>query len=116
MIGEEAFYDGWLSMNVYNFFGHLAVSVGQFEPSDGDKVLSEKEAEKRQYKKILYRDNRLTGANFFNIDVDGGVIQYLIRNRIDIGPHKELLLEKPKEVSLWLMMEAEKKSTLSLEH
>ncbi len=55
------------------------------------------------------------GANFFNMDVDGGVLQYLIRNRIDIASCKEQLLENPKEVSLWLMHEAEKRGTLSLE-
>lgn len=116
MIGKEAFYNGWLSMNVYNFFGHLAVSIGDFTPSEGDEVLTERDGDKRQYKKIVFRDNKLAGATFFNIDLDAGVFQYLIRNRVDIAPYKEYLLEEPKEVSLWLMLEAEKKSTLSLEH
>ncbi|MFH1349927.1 MAG: FAD-dependent oxidoreductase [Pseudomonadota bacterium] len=115
MIGEEALYDGWLPMNVYNFFGHFAVSIGEFEPSQGDQVLTEKDDDRSQYKKIVYRDDRIVGANFFNIDLDAGVMKYLIRNRIDIGPYKELLLEKPKETSLWLMLEAEKKDTISLE-
>ena len=116
MIGEKAFYDGWLSMNLYNFFGHLAVSVGEFISSDGDDVLIERDDDKRGYGKIVCRENRLVGANFFNIDLDGGVLQYLIRNRIDIGSSKSQLLQQPKEVSLWLMHEAEKRGTLSLEH
>jgi NAD(P)H-nitrite reductase large subunit len=116
MIGEKAFYDGWLSMNLYNFFGHLAVSIGEFTSSNGDEVLTERDDDKREYGKIVCRDNRLVGTNFFNVELDGGVLQYLIRNRIDIAPYKRQLLEQPKEVSLWLMHEAEKKGTLSLEH
>ena len=116
MIGEKAFYDGWLSMNLYNFFGHLAVSIGEFTSSNGDEVLTERDDDKREYGKIVCRENRLVGANFFNIDLDGGLLQYLIRNRIDIGSSKSQLLQQPKEVSLWLMHEAEKTGTLSLEH
>ncbi len=116
MIGEKAFYDGWLSMNLYNFFGHLAVSIGEFTSSNGDEVLAERDDDKREYGKIVCRENRLVGANFFNIDLDGGLLQYLIRNRIDIGSSKSQLLQQPKEVSLWLMHEAEKRGTLSLEH
>ncbi|MGD8982733.1 MAG: FAD-dependent oxidoreductase [Desulfobacteraceae bacterium] len=116
MIGEKAFYDGWLSMNLYNFFGHLAVSIGEFTSSNGDEVLTERDDDKREYGKIICREDRLVGANFFNIDLDGGVLQYLIRNRIDIGPSKSQLLQQPREVSLWLMHKAEKRGTLSLEH
>jgi phenylglyoxylate dehydrogenase epsilon subunit len=116
MIGEKAFYDGWLSMNLYNFFGHLAVSIGEFTSSNGDEVLTERDDDKREYGKIVCRENRLVGANFFNVDLDGGVLQYLIKNRIDISASKSRLLEQPKEVGLWLMHEAEKRGTLSLEH
>ncbi len=115
MIGEDAVYDGWISMNIFNFLGHLAVSIGDFTPSEGDYVLEEKEATNKKYRKIVFRNDRLVGANFFNIDIDGGAIQYLIRNRIDTGPHKELLFKRPKETSLWLMSHAEKKATASLE-
>ena len=115
MIEEEAVYDGWLSMNTFNFFGHVALSIGEFMASEGDDVFEEKDAGKRKYIKMVYRDNRLVGANFFNIDVDGGAVRYLIKNRVDVGPHKKLLLKKPKEASLWLMGQAETRSTLSLE-
>lgn len=115
MIGEDAVYDGWISMNIFNFLGHLAVSIGDFTPSEGDYVLEEKADTDKKYRKIVFRDDRLVGANFFNIDIDGGTIRYLIKNRIDIGPHKELLLKKPKETGLWLMSQAEKRVTASLE-
>jgi len=115
MMGDNAEYEGWLSMNSFNFFGHFAVSIGEFVGLKEDNSLVQKDNEKRCYGKIVCRGHRLIGANFFNMDVDGGVIQYLIRNRVDVSPHKELLLEKPKQAGLWLMNEAEKKSSLSLD-
>ncbi|MFC1822239.1 NAD(P)/FAD-dependent oxidoreductase [Thermodesulfobacteriota bacterium] len=115
MAGQELEYDGWISMNVFNFFGHFAVSIGEAVPAEGDEVLLEKDETKSSYKRLVCRNDQLIGANFFNIDIDAGVIQYLVRNRVDIGPHKELLFEKPKEVGLWLMHETEKQKTLSLE-
>jgi phenylglyoxylate dehydrogenase epsilon subunit len=116
MTGEKAFYDGWLSIHLYNFFGHLAVSIGDFTPADGDEVLTKRDDDKREYGKIVCREDRLVGANFFNIDLDGGLFQYLIRNRIDVSASKSQLLQQPKEVSLYLMHEAEKRGTRSLEH
>jgi NAD(P)H-nitrite reductase large subunit len=97
-------------MNTLNFFGHLATSVGESTPSKGDEVLIEKEEKKRHYKKVIYRDGKLVGATFIDTDVDAGVIHYLIKERVDIDPYKDLLIKKPKDVSLWLMLKAEKKS------
>jgi phenylglyoxylate dehydrogenase epsilon subunit len=114
MAGETAIYHGWLPMNIFNFFGHLAVSVGKSEPNQGEQVLVKKEPEQRRYRKLIYNNDCLVGATFLDIDVDGGVLQYLISKRINIGDYKEALLEEPKEVSLWLMLETERKESLSL--
>lgn len=116
MMGKDAVYDGWLSSNVFNFFGHLAVSIGEFAPSSGDHVLAEKDDDKKSYRKLILRDDRLAGANFFNTDVDGGVLQYLVRNRVDISPHEKMLLKNPKEAGLWLMQQAEAEQTKTLEN
>lgn len=116
MIGVEAAYDGWLSMNIFNFMGHVAFSIGQVMALEGDETLSERDPEKGSYKKLIFRNDSLVGANFFNVDVDGGVIQYLIRNRLALGAYKELLLKKPRDAGLWLMTQNEKRKTLSLEH
>ena len=116
MAGVEAAYDGWLSMNAFNFFGHYALSIGEFAASEKDDVLIDKDRENRRFGKIVCRGNKLIGANFFNVDVDGGALQYLIRNRVDVGTHRQQLLSNPKETGRWLMHVSEKKSTLSLEH
>jgi NADPH-dependent 2,4-dienoyl-CoA reductase/sulfur reductase-like enzyme len=115
MAGKNAVFGGSLSMNVFNFFGQMAVSLGASAPSEGDELLEENDTADGRYKKLICRKGRLVGANFFNVDVDAGVLNYLIRKRIDLGPHAELLLSRPKTVGLWLMIEAEKTGTTPLE-
>jgi len=73
------------------------------------------EYHQQYYKKIICADKRLLGAAFLDTDIDAGVIQYLIRKKIDIGPYKEMLLQTPREVACWLMNEAERKETISKE-
>jgi phenylglyoxylate dehydrogenase epsilon subunit len=116
MVGVVAAYDGWLPMNAFNFFGHFALSIGEYIASEKDEALIDKDKENRRFGKIVCHANKLIGANFFNVDVDGGALQYLIRNRIDVGAHRQQLLSNPKEIGRWLMHESEKKNTLSLEH
>lgn len=102
MLGKPAEYEGWLPMNAFNFFGCYAVSLGEFMGRPGDDSLVYKDESNRKYAKIVCRDNCLIGANFFNVDVDGGVLLNLIKNRIDVGKHKQLLLHHPKDAALWL--------------
>lgn len=115
MAGGMAIYDGWLPMNIFNFFGHLALSVGKSEPDEGEQVLVKKEAEERRYRKVIFNNERLVGATFLGTNVDGGVLQYLIRKRVDMGDYKEALLEEPEDIALSLMLDAESKESLSLE-
>jgi phenylglyoxylate dehydrogenase epsilon subunit len=115
MTGQDAEYEGWLPMNTFNFFGHLAISVGKAMPSEGDEVFVEKDGSGTAYRKIICKEDRLLGATFLDTDVNTGVFQYLIRRRVEIGKHKEILVKTPREASLWLMREAEKKETVSIE-
>jgi phenylglyoxylate dehydrogenase epsilon subunit len=115
MVDKELDYEGWLPMNTFNFFGHLAVSVGKAAPSGGEDVLTEKNGSRASYRKIICKGGRLLGAAFIDTDVDVGVFQYLIRKKIDLGKHPDLLLQAPRETGLWLMHEAEKRETLSIE-
>ncbi|MBA7664743.1 NADH-dependent phenylglyoxylate dehydrogenase subunit epsilon [subsurface metagenome] len=114
MAGEGLDYEGWLPMNILSFFGHRALSVGTLDSGEFH-ILADRDTQKKQYKKLAYKDGRLAGASFLDVDLFPGVIQYLIRKRINLGQHVELLLQKPKEISTWLMLEAERKETLSLE-
>jgi len=115
MAGRNVEYEGWLPMNTFNYFGHHAISVGKPNPSNGDEMRIEKAEDKGLYKKIIYKDGRLLGATFLNVDLHSGVFQYLIRKRVDICGHEERIIKMPGESSLWLMHEAEKRETEALE-
>lgn len=109
MAGVEAEYGGWISTNIFHFFGNTAFSAGVSMPAgDNYQVLTKKDKRKAQFKRLVYDGDRLVGAMFINTDLDPGVIMYLIRNRIDIGLHKQQLFQQPRETSLWLMQEAER--------
>jgi phenylglyoxylate dehydrogenase epsilon subunit len=115
MVGSKVEYEGWLPMNTFNYFGHLAVSVGKPTPCDGDEARVEKIEDKGIYKKIIYKGGRLLGATFLDINLHSGVIQYLIKKRVEIRGYEEGLIRMPVEISLWLMHEAEKRGAESLE-
>jgi hypothetical protein len=51
---------------------------------------------------------------FLNVDVNPGLILYLIEKRVDIGAYKQMLFEQPGEVSRWLVQEAEHRQTLPI--
>jgi phenylglyoxylate dehydrogenase epsilon subunit len=114
MAGQAMEYEGWLPMNAFKFFGHLAVSVGKASPSAGDEVLAGSH-EENGYRRLICSNGLLLGATFIDTDVNAGVFQYLIRKRVNVGPHKEILLRAPREASVWLMQDAERKATVSLE-
>ncbi len=114
MAGEEMEYEGWLPMNILCFFGHRAFSIGTLD-SDEYQIFKVSDTQKKQYKKLAYKDDKLVGASFVDVDLFPGVFQYLIRKKINLGQHAELLFQKPKEISTRLMLEAERKETLSLE-
>jgi len=115
MAGEKAEYEGWLTMNIFRFFDHLAVSVGKTLPSEGDEVLIEKDDKKGEYKKIICRDGVLVGAAFIDENLSGGALQYLIKKRVDLGAYKQDLVRAPGETALWLMRKAENEKTVSIE-
>ncbi|MFQ6033734.1 MAG: NAD(P)/FAD-dependent oxidoreductase, partial [Candidatus Bipolaricaulia bacterium] len=114
MAGEVIEYEGWVPMNILNLFGHRALSIG-IQEDDEAQVLKEIDRQRRYFKRLVFRDGRLIGAAFLNSDVFPGVIQYLVRKRVEVGKYAELLLQKPRETSAWLMLKTEREETLSLE-
>jgi len=116
MAGEPAEYEGWISSNIFNFFGNTAFSAGLSMPTDKRyQVLTEKDNQKPQFKKLVYEGDRLVGAMFLNVDLDPGVILYLMRKKVDISDYKQLLFEQPREISRWLMLETEEKESASIQ-
>ncbi len=102
MAGESRDYAGWISMNVFHFFGKGACAIGASN-GEGEAVSSTD-----TYTKLTFQDNRLVGAQFVNVPVDPGVILYLIKEKVDVGRHRDALLTQTLETSRALMAKAER--------
>ena len=110
MAGQPETYEGWIPMNVFNFFGYVAFSVGLSMPQgESFQVATASDDRAKSYRKLVFRDRRLVGAMFLNVAADPGVFSYLVRKRLDVGAYQDALLEKPREVARYLMMANEKK-------
>jgi hypothetical protein len=92
---------------VAKFFGHSICSLG-LPPDESSQVLRDEPGTNSHYKELIFRGHKLIGARFLDIDIDPGVFRYLIEQEVDLEHHKELLFEKPKAMSRWLMLECEK--------
>jgi phenylglyoxylate dehydrogenase epsilon subunit len=108
MAGEAMEDKGWVPMNVAKFFGHTVCSIG-LPPDESSQVLRNEPGSNLYYKELIIRANKLVGARFLDIDIDPGVFRYLIEQEVDVEDYKELLFEKPKVMSRWLMLECEKR-------
>jgi NAD(P)H-nitrite reductase large subunit len=93
-------------MNVFRFFGHTAFSIGLSSQSFS-QILGGKD-NAGIYKELVFEENRLVGARFVDADVDPGIFRYLIEEKVDVGAYKERLWERPREMSRWLAMQAER--------
>ena len=82
---------------------------------NGYQILTEKDQQKPQFKKLVFSGDRLVGGMFLNVDLDPGVMLYLMRKKVNVGDYKQLLSEQPREISRWLMLETEKKESASIQ-
>ena len=95
MAGEKLAYEGSLSMNSVEFFGLPAISMGITKPKTDDyETLVFENRDKNLYRKIVLKDNLICGAVFINGVESAGVVNVLIRKRIDISGIKERLIDK----------------------
>jgi len=100
MAGQDAEYGGGIPMTAFNFSGNEAFSIGLTMPQDNtDQVLKQKDDQKRRFKKLVFNGDRLVGGMFLNEKIDPGIILYLIKERVDMTPHKESLFEGTKPLS-----------------
>ena len=103
MAGDPAVsdYPGSVPLNTYAFFGQQALSVGS--QSDGEVVLQEADAAKRQYLKIVMQDDRLTGIFGINRPFDAGIMWQLILRRTDLAAVREKFIAQPQQMARQLM-------------
>jgi phenylglyoxylate dehydrogenase epsilon subunit len=80
MAGGDEQYSGNLKMNIFNFLGRRAFSIGTIEPEPGHQVIPIRQGID-QYGKILMNQGRLVGCVFVNMDLEPGIIKTMIESR-----------------------------------
>lgn len=94
MAGEAVGYGGSLGMNSLEFFGLPTVSLGLFKPKDSREYEEIKTTGTGVYKKLVLKDNRLVGAVLVRDIKNSGIFLRLIKEKINILPFKDKLLQE----------------------
>jgi phenylglyoxylate dehydrogenase epsilon subunit len=100
MAGLKAEYEGGIPMTAFDFMSNQAFSIGApMLQQDPGQVLKQKDGQKKRFKKLVFDGDRLIGGMFLNEKVDPGIILHIIRERINLAPHKEALFEGTRPLS-----------------
>ena len=82
MVGQAKEFEGSLPMNIFNFFGNVAFSIG-ISLSEGKdeavKVLKKIDKENQSFRKLVITDGKLVGCTMINQLVEAGLCQAMIR-------------------------------------
>jgi NAD(P)H-nitrite reductase large subunit len=95
MSGADREYRGSFAMNSVELCGVPTISVGITDPKqDGYEIIRESNPARKQYKKIVLKDNRIVGAIFIN-DIDrAGIITGLIKDEVEVSSFKDHLMRE----------------------
>lgn len=93
MLGKKAIYGGSLSMNSVDFFDLVCISMGITRPKKEQDYEIISQVKGDNYKKFVLKKNRIVGAVFVGDIKAAGIVNVLIKNKIDISSIKHLLLE-----------------------
>ena len=88
MAGEKVRYEGDLRMNIIDIFGLSVVSIGLRKKKECE-VISRSSI--RNYRKFLIKNGKFFGSLLVGNVNDCGIIQSLIRRKVDIGELKDLI-------------------------
>jgi len=113
MAGVEYTYNGGFAMNSVSIFGLPIISMGITTPSGGDgfRVLIRADMDKKIYRKLVLRENRLVGVVFINSVDRAGIANGFIRDGTDVSDIAEKMLDD--DFTLALMPENWRKLKLS---
>lgn len=112
MSGANKEYRGSFAMNSVELCGIPTISVGITDPKqDGYEIIRESNPARRQYKKIVLKDDRIVGAIFINDIERAGIITGLIKDKVEVSSFKDHLMREdfglislPKEYRKHLVM------------
>jgi NAD(P)H-nitrite reductase large subunit len=92
MSGGDSKIDTLYPMNSLQIFGIELITMGLLNPSEKDEVLFSIDPKKKSYRKLVIRGGKLVGAALLG-DIDrAGILNNVIRNKLDITTIKEELL------------------------
>jgi len=82
-------------MNAISFFGLPMITAGIIKPDSSEFTeMIERDSTKRNYRKIVLRDNKLVGFIALNEVDRAGILTGLMEKEIDINTFKDKLLYK----------------------
>jgi nitrite reductase (NADH) large subunit len=96
MSGDNFDYAGSVGMNSIEFFGLPIISLGVYKTREGDTAFEElkaRDVKENTYKKIILKDGLMVGAVCVGDIRNSGVFLRLIRERINVSPIKDKLLQ-----------------------
>lgn len=93
MLGKKRAYEGSLSMNSVDFFGLGSISMGITKPKKEQDYEIISQMKDDIYKKFVLKENRIVGMVLVGDIRVAGIINALIKNKIDVSSIKHLLLE-----------------------
>jgi NAD(P)H-nitrite reductase large subunit len=94
MAGKPTRYEGSLRMNAADFFGVSFISLGVVKPTEeGYETHVHFQREKGEYRKLIFREERLVGAVLIGRVGNAGVLLNLMRKKADVSDIKGDLLE-----------------------
>ena len=92
MAGQAAEYQGGIPLNALQFGRLQIISYGYVKERKGQEVISVFNESQSAYKKIVLEDNRIAGALFVRAIDRAGLFRYLIEEKVDVSPFKNVLL------------------------
>ena len=98
-------YEGGISMNTFNFFGHRAFSIGLHSAENGKHYTVDREVlpSAHVYQKTIFQGDVLVGASGINIDLDPGIIMNLIKRKVALKDEKAEFVSNRVNMSRRLM-------------
>lgn len=106
MSGAAQDYKGWISCNTLRCFENTFFSIGETDEAAKPGRSAVECASDTGYLRLVFEEKRLVGAEGLNENrIHPGILLYLIRERVAVADHKDLLASKPKETAAWLMLQ-----------
>jgi NAD(P)H-nitrite reductase large subunit len=95
MTGRPMSYKGSLSRNVLRILNLDVMAMGLVNPPDTSEyeVICAGESRRRTYRKLVFRNNILTGAVLINAIEQGGIFMGLIQNEIPLNVPNSVLAQ-----------------------